>query len=164
MLKVINFKIWLTIIFDCFDSWEFAFVNLVYKLLETSPFVGDLLNLKIKECVFSDLDCFLKLFPVLYILGCLILVKVSAVVCILLTLRVPYNVDYFWILYPNIFHQAGKFANNAIKVINIGYVVSVNISDCFDQFLDKDILFLAIFDNRILLGLSMFLNYRNSNC
>ena len=107
-------------------------VNPVHKLPGTSSLVGDLLNLEINECVFSDLDCFLKLFPVLYMFKCPILIKVSAAVCVPPTLGVLHDIDYFWIFYPNIFYQAGKFANNAIEAINVGYVVSVNISDCFD--------------------------------
>ena len=98
----------------------------------TSSLVGDLLNLEINKCVFSNLDCFLKLFPVLYMFKCPILIKVSAAVCIPPTLGVLHDVDYFQIFYPNIFYQAGKFANNAIETINVGYVVSVNISNCFD--------------------------------
>ena len=107
-------------------------VNLVHKFPGTSPFVGDLLNLEVKECTFSDLDCFFELFPVLYMLRCPILIKISAAVCIPPTLGVLCDVDYFQILYPNIFHQAGKLTNDALEIIDIRYVVSVNISDCFN--------------------------------
>ena len=112
--KVIDFKIQPTIIFDCFNSWKFVLVNLVHKFPRSSPFVGDLLNLKVEECVFHVLNCFLELFPVFFTLECSVLIKVSTTVHILSNLGMLCNIDNFWILYPNIFHWASKFKNNAI--------------------------------------------------
>jgi len=84
--KIVDFKTQPTIIFDCFNSWEFLLVNPVHKFPRTSSFVGDLLNLEVKECAFCVLDHFLELFPVLYTLGYPVLIKVSTAIYVPSTL------------------------------------------------------------------------------
>jgi len=48
MSQVFNFEARLTIIFDCFNSWEFVFVNPIHQFPRALPFVGDLLNLEVE--------------------------------------------------------------------------------------------------------------------
>jgi len=55
----------MTVIFNSFNSRKLAFVHPVHEFPWTPFFVGDFLNLKVKEGIFSVLDCFLELLPIL---------------------------------------------------------------------------------------------------
>jgi len=75
----------MTIVFDSFNNRKFTFVDPVHKFSWTPFFVGDFLNLVVKEGTFSALDCFLELFPILDMLGQPILFEISSTIHVLST-------------------------------------------------------------------------------
>ena len=47
--QVFNFEAGMTIMFDHFDSLEFAFINTIHQFPRALPFVGDFLNLEVEK-------------------------------------------------------------------------------------------------------------------
>jgi len=70
------------IVLDSFNSRKLVFVNPIHEFSWASFFVGDFLNLEVKEGIFGSLDYILELLPILNTFGYPILLKILAVLCI----------------------------------------------------------------------------------
>ena len=70
----------MTVVFDSFNSRKFVFVDSIHEFPWTLFFVGDFLNLEVKEKTFSALDCFLELLLILDMLRQPILLKISSII------------------------------------------------------------------------------------
>ena len=65
--KILDFKTRTAIIFDGFNSRKIIFINPVYEFSWAMYFVGDFLDLLVKECTFSAPEYLLELLPILNI-------------------------------------------------------------------------------------------------
>jgi len=72
----------LAIVLDSFNSRKLVFFDPIHEFPWTPFFVGDFLNLEVKEETFGGLDYILELFPILNMLGQSILFKIPAAICI----------------------------------------------------------------------------------
>jgi len=59
----------MAVVLDSFNSRKLTFVDSIYEFSQTLFFVGNFLNLKVKEETFSRLDCIFELLPILNTLG-----------------------------------------------------------------------------------------------
>ena len=83
----------MAIILNSFNGRKLLFVDLIHKFLRTSSFIRDFLNFLVKKELFSTLDYFFELLPVLDILGQPIFLEVPSTIFIPLTLRVLSNIN-----------------------------------------------------------------------
>jgi len=65
MLQVIDFQVWLVVVFDCFNGQKFLLVDPIHKFPRALFFVGYFLNFEIEESMFGVLDHSLEGFPIL---------------------------------------------------------------------------------------------------
>ena len=151
MSEIFNFWTRAVIVLDSFNSGKLAFVDPIHEFLWILFFIGNFLNLKVKEETFSGLDYFLKLLPILNTLGRPILLNIPATICIPPTLWVVGDIDDFWIFSYIISKDQVKEQTTLSREITLDKLL-INIFDKFDNFINKGFPFLAIFDYYMLFG------------
>jgi len=133
LLKIIQFKTWLTIEFDGFRDRELSFVDPVHELSWSFPLVGYFLDFKIEEHSFSVLDSFAEELPVFETLRSSVFLEFPIAIVVPPTLGALCNIDGFHVSIPHLFHVDGKFIDNVFQHMEIHNARDIQILESVDS-------------------------------
>ena len=114
-LLILNVYVQSTIILDSFNGRQLLFVNPVHEFPRFPFFSKDFLNFSIKEGLFSILDHFLELLPVINTLSQPIFLEVLAAIIVPPTFEVLSNIDKLQILFPYSFYEMSKSKDDVFE-------------------------------------------------
>lgn len=68
------------------------------------------------------------------------------------------DINNLWMLLPHSLHKVSKIEDTYLKWLNIQNIISIDWFDDSNEFLNKQLLFIAVFNNHIFLGLEVLFN------